>query len=270
MDATSNTQRTAKSGMSIGRLLLLAATAASACVFACACRDSFDEPRSTGPAPPEANISIAALCEAYAGRTVLLNGGLVISGRVTTSDRAGNFRYSFAVDDGTGGVEVMARLSDLHRVYPEGSIVAVSLDGLAMGESRGVKQIGLMPAEYGYYPTDYIPSRTELDLHIFRSWDGGRAVPLETSAAELTAGMCGRLVRIAGMRCEGGTWAGYAIFEDAEGRRIATSVSDYADFAEKSIPEGAVALTGILQYGRVNDEGEMFIVKLRDEGDCGS
>lgn len=243
---------------------------AAACALACACHDSFGEPRTDGAEPPKANITIAELCGAYAGSTLPIDDGPVISGRVTTSDRAGNFRYSFVVDDGTGGVEVMARLSELHAVCPEGCIATVALGGLAMGESRGVKQIGLMPAEYGRYPTDYIPSRAEFDRHVFRTRDGGAVAPLETSAAELTAGMCGRLVRIGRMRCEGGTWAGYRVFEDGGGGRIATYTSDYADFAGHGIPEGEVSLTGILQYGRVNDEGEMFIIKMRDESDCGS
>lgn len=248
-----------------------AAAVAAVFVLACACHDSFDAPRGTDAEPPAANITIAELCAAYAGRTVPLAGGLVISGRVTANDRAGNFRYSFALDDGTGGAEVMARLSDLHDIYPEGCTVAVSLDGLALGESLGVKQIGLMPAEYGYYPTDYIPSRAELDMHVFRTWDGGAAEPLEASAAELTAEMCGRLVRIAGLRCEeGGTWDGYRVFAGSGGGRIASYVSGYADFADMTVPEGEVSLTGILQYGRVNDEGEMFVIRLRGEDDCGS
>lgn len=274
MNRASNIFRSAVTGLrTVSRRMPSGRAAAAAAVLAlaCACHDRFDAPREKAPEPPKANMAIAELCAAYAGETVPLGGGLVISGRVTTSDRAGNFRHSFALDDGTGGVEVMARLSDLHAIYPEGCTVAVSLDGLAMGESLGVKQIGLMPAEYGYYPTDHIPSRAELDMHVFRTWDGGAAEPLETSAAELAAEMCGRLVRIAGLRCEsGGTWAGYAVFADGAGVRIASYVSGYADFADTAIPGGEVSLTGILQYGRVNDEGEMFIIKLRDESDCDS
>jgi len=243
----------------------------TAALLLAGCHDDFDAPDMPGGGIPNANISIGELCGAYRGETVGISQDLVIAGRVTSSDREGNFRYSFTVEDATGAVEIMARIPDLHNAYPEGCRVAVSLEGLALGERLSVKQIGMMPAEYGYYPTDYIPSRQELDLHVHRAWDGGGVRPAECAVGELHTGMCGRLVRIRGLHpADGGdgTWQEYTLFSDGSGGRIAVFASGYASFFGHAVPEGDLSLTGILQYGRVGDEGDMFIIKMRHEADC--
>lgn len=252
------------------RLLLSILIAA----MAAGCYDTFDEPAAAVPDPENADMTIGDLVAMYRGQSVTINEDITIAGRVTSSDRAGNFRHSFTVEQDGSAVEIMVRLTDLHNIWPVGCRVAVHLQGLAMGESYGVKCIGRPPAAYGYLPVDYIGSRVEADRCISRTHDvepfGIGAFTIES----LHRGMCGRLVRVVSLRRIGdaderAVWGGYNIFEDTEEHtRIAVYVRDYANFAAHEIPDSELAVTGILQYGRPDGAGEdMFILKPRDEDD---
>ena len=51
--------------------------------------------------------------------------------------------------------------------------------------------------------------------------------------------------------------------------KIVVYTSEYADYASRQIPTGEIAITGILQYGKVNGK-EYYMIKMRDEKDCSS
>ena len=233
---------------------------------------------------PNANTGIASLVAMYRGQTATINEDITIAGRVTSSDRAGNFRYSFMVEQQGAAVEVLAHLTDLHNIYPVGSSVAIRLKGMAMGQRMGVVCLGMPAAEYDYYPVDYIWSRVELDSRIVRTHDPEPfGIPV-CYVSMLGHGMCGRIVRVMSLRrvddepardtsdvAGPPAWGGYTIFEDTSdegGRRIAVYVSEYANFAGRQVPESVVSATGVLQYGRPTGAGEdMFILKPRDAND---
>lgn len=264
--------------------ILRAAVAAAAFVALCSCRGDFGVPAAGASDPENADITIGELKALYRGHTVTITEPLTIAGRVTSSDRAGNFRYSFMVEQDGAAVEVMARLTDLHNTYPTGSRVAVDLQGLAIGERMGVICVGMPAEEYDYYPVDYIWSRVELDRRISRTHDPEPFGIPGYYVSMLERGMCGRIVRVVSLQRAAGVqddeqsttpsvppvWGGYTIFEDPseEGGRIAVYVSDYANFADRPVSESVTAVTGILQYGRPDGSAEdMFILKPRDEHD---
>ena len=231
---------------------------------------SFDEPAGEGDNPDAANISIADLHSMVAGRRVVINEDITIGGYVTTSDEASNFYRTFIIEDASGGTEVMAGLYDLHNIYPKGYYLTVSLKGCAVGESLGVMQIGMPAEDYSYYPTDYFSSRVVMDKHVKRYNLRRDIAPTPLAIRDLSMDYCGRLVNIAGLTpTQEGVWAGYTIFTDKNGQYIAVYTSEYADYAQNSLPTGSVSITGILQYGKVDGE-EYYIIKMRDEKDCSS
>ena len=235
------------------------------------CYDKFNTPLVHDKTIDNATISIGSLTSLYRDESITINSDMVIVGRVTSSDRSGNFRYSFMVEDSTGAVEIMARVSDLHNTYPAGALLSISLKGLAMGESMSVKQIGMPAAEYSYYPTEYIPSLVELDKRIKRTFDGKVIEPRKCDIASLDKSLCGRLIRIDDLHAveEGDhIWGGDDIFIDSQGHRIAIYVRDYANFSGEPIPANTISAVGILQYGRTTTNEELFIIKIRDEEDC--
>ncbi|MDL2320252.1 DUF5689 domain-containing protein [Alistipes sp. OttesenSCG-928-B03] len=219
-----------------------------------------------------ANADIGTLRALYDGATITVDEEVIIAGVVTANDRSGNFYRSFIIEDATGAVEVRAGMFSLHRTFRRGQRVAVKLQGLAVGVYNGVVQVGRRSMESGSQ-TEYIASRYVAGTVFWPQRDGRDLRPVEVSVAGLTDAMCGRLVRISGLCliadeavawAEGGTT--YRHFEDSKGGEIAVQTSTYADFADKTVPAGEVALTGILMRGNI-DRGNRFFIKLRDVDD---
>lgn len=247
--------------------------AAAGILAAAGCYDSrFGEP---GPGPDgwTPTERIGTLRKRYAGTTVVIDADIVVEGRVTTSDRSGNFFRSFCIEQEGAALEVMAGIDYLHNDYPPGSLVSLRLRGLALGTSREVLQVGRPPAPGSGYPTDYIGSRPAMDRVAVRIGSEQIVAPQPTvrTIGELDVALCGTLVRIDGLRytpeeLSPSEWSGYKRFTDASGAEIFTYVRRYADFADNEVPPQAVSLTGILQHDATN--GGRYILKLRDETDC--
>ena len=230
----------------------------------------FDEPAQDSATAQAANIAIADLHAMLGDRKVIIDQDIIIGGYVTSSDKASNFHRTFMIEDASGGAEIMAGLYDLHNIYPEGYYIAANLNGCAIGEQLGVMQIGMPAASYSYYPTDYFASRAVIDKYIKRYNLRRDIAPLPLTIEELTPSHCGRLVNIGRLTAtEQGIWSGYQIFTNDSGQNIAVYTSEYADYAQKSLPSTSVSITGILQYGKVEGE-EYYIIKMRDEKDCNS
>ena len=231
---------------------------------------STDDPHREGPLT---TTSLRAIGEGLQeGERTTITKELVVEGRVTTSDRSGNFYRTFCIESEGAAAEVMAGLDALHNDYPEGARVVISLKGLAVGRRIGVLQIGLPTESGSYYPTDYFGSKAALDRYCTRTTTP--LAPLTPTTKTISALMpadCGCLVRIDGLRYAPETitescWKGYQRFTDSNGDAVYSYVRDYADFANEPLPTGSCSLVGILQY---NPSGEgRFLIKLRDETDC--
>lgn len=237
------------------------------------CYDSrFEEPNADNAGPPP-NTTLTELRSLHTGTTVAIEGDIVTSGVVTTSDRDENFYRTLCIEHNGAGIEVMAGIDHLHNDYPIGSRVVVRLKGLSVGISYGVLQAGCSPAPGSGFATDYIGgTKAALAAHLIRSGDApARIEPVVRRIDSLTPVMCGTLVRIDALRytpedLAPGSWAGYKRFTDAAGRELFTYVRNYAGFAENEVPAGIVSLTGVLQR---DDKGDgRYILKLRDERDC--
>ena len=240
---------------------------------------SFDEPEPSDPTPEATNISILRLREIVGDKTLSINQNLRIGGYVTSSDESENFYKTFYIEDGTAGVEIMAGLYDLSKIYPIGYYITMDLKGCAVAKHYGALQVGLQAEEYSGYPTDYFSSRILLDQHITRYDIRQEVAPMPLNIGELRADLCGRLVSIGGLTLSSdqhtqewgvngeGRWKGYNYFRDNEAEEIVVYTSEYADFADKEIPLSNVQICGILQYGKVSGK-DYYMIKLRDEEDC--
>lgn len=240
---------------------------------------NYDVPPKESATPEATNITIGDLHKLCGSRTIDINDDIIIGGYVTSSDKAENFYKSFTIEDATGGTEIMAGIFDTYNIYPIGTYLTIRLNGCCIGEHYGVMQIGLKAAAYSAYPTEHFASQVLLDKHI-RRYDITRNIapqPLEISA--LYTLECGRLINIGPLHHlqeesaalwdgnENGYWGGYNIFEDRYGERIVVYTSTYATYAKHQIPSAEVAITGILQRGKV-DGKEYYMIKMRDEKDC--
>lgn len=245
-------------------------TCLAALLFA-GCYDSSFGTRPDGHVPLETS-TIRDLRALYAGQTFPVTGEIVVAGRVTATDEGGNFYRSFCIEQDGAGMEIMAGTDHLHNDYPEGAHLSVRLKGFALGESRGVLQLGRMPAAGSGFATDYIGQRPALAGVIVRSNAALRPVePTLLTIRELTPELCGTLIRIDALRytpedLTNGTWAGYKRFTNTGGEVVYTYVRTYAGFAAEEVPVGTCSLMGILQYDPAGDG--RYMLKLRDESDC--
>lgn len=238
-------------------------------VLLAGCHDSSFGERAAATPPAPTTTTLRELRRMFEGGTVVVESALTVRGRVTANDRSANFYRTFCIEDDGAGLEIMAGLDHLHNDYPEGSAVTVHLQGWALGESRGILQLGREAPATGGYPTDYIASRPALDRTVVRSAEALRPMPPTLCTLdELTPAMCGTLIRIEGVHyapepLSASGWSGEKRFTDDAGAEIYTYVRPYADFAQHPLPAGRCSLTGILQH-----DGNHYLLKLRDESDC--
>jgi hypothetical protein len=247
-------------------------------IFIAGC-NNYETPPQESATPEATNITIGDLHQLCGSRTIDINEDIIIGGYVTSSDKAENFYKSFTIEDATRGAEIMAGVFDTYNIYPIGTYLTIRLNGCSIGEHYGVMQIGLKAAAYSAYPTEYFASQVLLDKHIRRYDITRKIAPKPLEIATLKPSLCGMLVNIGPLRHlrdesatlwdgnENGCWGGYNIFEDRQGERIIVYTSDYADYAKQQIPSLEIAITGILQQGKV-DGKEYYMIKMRDEKDC--
>lgn len=250
------------------RLILLLAT-----LLAAGCYDRADAPPSSSAPFPAATGTLADLRGLYAGQTFRIASEVVVTGYVTTDDGAGNFYRTLVFEEDGAAVELMAGIDGLRTLYPPGSRIAVNLNGLALGESRGVLQIGRFPEAGSGQATDYIGSQPALDQHVFIGDERLQVQPFVCDIPSLRAEMAGRLVRIDGLRfapegIETAVWAGTKRFTDSDGNVVYTYTRPYADFAAEEIPLDELLLVGTLQCETAADGTCRYTLRMRDETDC--
>ncbi len=136
----------------------------------------------------------------------LVDDPLYTRGKVISSDRAGNLYKSLYLYDGASGTAIELKLtSGNYLFHPVGQLVYVKLQGLAVGNYRGMLSIGA-PSSDVTYSNDNIESAVMRAEHIFRGAQQ-EMTPADTLVitsanytTALTDAALGRLVRFEGVR----------------------------------------------------------------------
>lgn len=226
----------------------------------CGCYNSGFDEADYPTTPPVTTTSLRAFVTAHRGGAVRIEQPIVVAGRVTSSDRAGNFYRRLVVEDEGVALAIKARLDGLHNAYPEGMWLTISMEGLVAERQYGILHIGSEGSETGYLTADYIPSKAALDEHLFPSSDILPITPYDLQLNQLTPSMAGRLVRIGGLALDAeerseeevAVWSGEHRFYGADSLYVSCYVRPYADFADSPIPDTNGSLTGILEYNNDN------------------
>ena len=108
--------------------------------------------------------------------------------------------------------------------------------------------------------------------------------PITSKISSLNSSMYGRFVHIDSLRLidassidtlrgddlRDARWYGYALFRDKQGDSIVVYTSDYATYADNSIPQGYVAIQGIVQASLASDHYAASLpqLKMRYAEDC--
>lgn len=177
----------------------------------------YPEPEQWAPVQMTATHTIADLAGMYTpGSPFEIDEDIVIAGKVSTSDQAGNFYRSLYIQDETGGIELKMGKTGLYNEYKPGQTVYVKCKGLWLGmygydDSRyggsGMVQLGYGDPT-GEYETSYMEVQYLIDQHIFRGEKGDPVEPVVITESDLPGQWdtqadnqyIGRLVTLQGLR----------------------------------------------------------------------
>lgn len=246
------------------------------------CHGATDKPIIIPDVPARTN-TIAQLRDNIVGvGGVDIREEIVVGGRVVAADGENNNYGSIVVEDECGAIEVMIGLPYLEAIYPVGLYVALRLKGCYADYSRGVLQVGRRRPDYEYYSVGNLAYWSECDKVIARSKDVAPVEPMPLTISECRQNMCGRLIKIQGLRLVDSSsvdtlagddlrraiWEGYSMFKDRNGDSIAVYTRPDARYAKLRIPSDSVTIVGTLQKDSYRGSDECYYLKMRYERDC--
>lgn len=234
------------------------------------CQDDFDTLNVPSPvATLKPNSTISQVKEQYwddaTNYARQISDSLVISGRVISSDAAGNIYKSLVIQDATGALSMSINSSYLFDSYRIGQEIVLNLKDMYIGKYNGLQQLGFPQAYQDTYEVSFMP----LPLFQEHAQLNGNPEParvdtiLVSSFSELATDPAGlrqwqsQLVRFNNCHFALG---GQAAFTDghkvntsreltlADGSVITVRTSGYANFWADALPAANCDVVGILSY----------------------
>ncbi len=123
-------------------LILLLLVVLTGCVD-----QDFDEPPVPGTPAITANMTIQELKNLHVmgEEDQRIDSNIIIGGIVIADDQSGNFFNSIIIEDETAGIELRLNAAGLYNDFPTGRMVYVLVQGLYLGDDRGVIQLNGSP-----------------------------------------------------------------------------------------------------------------------------
>ncbi|MCM1519487.1 MAG: DUF5689 domain-containing protein [Lachnoclostridium sp.] len=243
-----------------------------------ACQDDVDDPAFVTPkATLEANTTIAEVKTTFWSddRNYNKQIGLkdeatgehyIISGRVISSDAAGNVYKSLIIQDETAAIAMSINANSLYTTYREGQEIVLDLTNMYIGKYNGLQQLGFpqYTEQYGW-ETTFMPKEffvEQAQLNGLPDPEACKIIPI--TGADLASGTTENLVRLQSQLVrindcyfeEGGK----ATFTDgskvtsnrvlklADGTSLNVRTSGYSNFWGDVLPEGHGDIIAILSY----------------------
>lgn len=195
---------------------------------------------------------------------------IIISGIVTTSDKAGNCYKYINIEDATGGIQIKINNTALYTKFKVGQRVFVKCNGLDLGDYRKLPQLGLWANDKMEPIPNNLVSKYIFIHDIPVAFEPTITLTSIPNANAIPSSYYNRLVRIEGATfAEGGqntySSASSATSHDinvAGGGTIILRTSNYANFIDEMLPEGTGTVVGILT--RYNNYVQLVIRDLND------
>lgn len=222
---------------------------------------------------PEATLKIAEVQKKYVPGGFLFPkdiAPIIIRGQVISDDRLGNFYNEMFIQDSTGGIKISLGYASLYDIFPQGSEVAVTLNGLKLGSYKGTLSIGV--EEKGTRENNRIP--LPLVMKVVKG--DAKVKPLEineVSINDISTSMGGMLVKIKDVQFKSPeeTWANpnsvnkfaeNRELQDRDGNIITVRTSDYSVFAGKKLPNGSGDIVGVCTF--FNETPQLYVSSPAD------
>lgn len=257
------------------------------------CSNDFDNPGLISPeAPVKANTSILDLkkqywnnADNYIDTIGVTDSGehTIISGRVISSDEAGNIYKNLVIQDETAALTISINANSLYTRYRIGQKVVIDLTGLYIGKYSSLQQLG-----YPDYSTSYGWQATFLPFEMFEeaSWVDGLpdaaaidtltvTIPQLDKTADILMAMQSQLVRINNVEFVGGGQESFCsaykvntnrTLKDTSGNELIVRTSGYSRFWSDKLPAEPCDVVGILSYNGSGTKANWQLL-LRDTND---
>lgn len=269
------------------RSLLYALTAIGGVFGFSSCQDDFDDNTPVLDIPKAtitANTTILELKQKYwlddlnyVLKVEAKDDGehYIVSGRVVSSDQAGNVYKKIVIEDGTAALAMSINANSLFNDYRIGQEIVIDVTDMYIGKYCGAQQLG-WPDVYektGVEQTSFMaPEFFKAHAQLNGLPDPSTVEPLVVnkfselpSAPEELPAYQSRLVRFNNVEfADGGEKAytdGYKvntsrIITDADGQRLVVRTSGYATFRDEMLPAGRGDVIAILDYYRTSDDSD--------------
>ena len=217
------------------------------------CYDNHKEPESLG----QQQIGTTTIANVYAmcnsSNVVPIKADISIRGVVVSSDSQSFINKAIYIDDGTATAKICINMSQSSSLYPEGARVTVLLKGLVVTIRDYQLHIAVRDSKK---PTeiDGIQSEVLLDRHISCEDTPYPLEPQIVQPHQLSSLLCGKLVRVEGMRhsptSEVDTYiaGGFHRFANLQGDYTYIYIDPYSAAVDKVLPSGEIAITGIVTW----------------------
>lgn len=223
-------------------------------------KTEFDAPPTTGTALDISDADVVSIETVkalhIAGQieelsTIEALKGKYIKGIITADDEHGNFYKSFYMEDNSAAIAILQSRTDAYPFYAQGREVAIKLEGLYMGDYRGVVQIGGFIDGAGS-----LQEIVNVEEHILTGTRGNDITPTVKTLTDLSTGDVSKLITLKDVEftlvATTQTYAD-AVNQSTENRDvkdcnnnvIVVRTSGFADFAATDIPDGNGTITGI-------------------------
>lgn len=199
----------------------------------------------------------------------------VISGRITSSDRAGNIYKTLMIEDETAGLTIAVDQTKLYQTYKVGQTLTIDVTGLYMGAYGRCMQLGWEPQSAEKPQPSRIPEEvfpTHAFVHGFPEAVGSQVVTVpEINEARKNPdqfiAMQSRLVKFENMEFEtpgeplavqGQSTSRYAF--DEAGNRLQLYNSGLSSIWANTLPSGKGTIIGILSY--YNKDWQLLLINM--------
>lgn len=217
------------------------------------CYDSHKEPDAFGK-QHLVTTTIAELYTLCSGNQVLpIEVDMTIRGVVVSSDSQSFINKVVYIDDGTATAKICIDMSQSSSLYPEGAMMTVLLKGLAISIKDYQLQVGFRDSKE---PTQIVGIESEVLLNKYISCEDTPYPPEPqlVQPHELSSLLCGKLVRLEGMRyspiSEGDFYiaGGFHRFANQQGGYTYIYIDPYSAAYGEVLPSTEVTLTGIVTW----------------------
>ena len=160
------------------RIIRYSTVLLAVCAALAGCK-KFTEPEPYEFAHMEPTMTLADFKALYTGEpTEIKDDGIVLEGKIISSDRSGNVYRTLYIEDSTAGLEVKIGKTGLYNDYKLGQTLYVKPQGLWLGTYGESVQLGARSYE-DRYETSWIDVQALIDRTIFRGEFGEPLPPTD-------------------------------------------------------------------------------------------